>query len=169
MRGNRRYAQSFTVHSGSIPAYAGEPAATWIADACPEVYPRVCGGTGAVAAAGDVDDGLSPRMRGNHVRANQAGIIERSIPAYAGEPLPREPGWGRPKVYPRVCGGTASNLAAGTPYEGLSPRMRGNHQRARQSGGGIGSIPAYAGEPGHSTVRLCRYAVYPRVCGGTRF
>ena len=31
------------------------------------------------------------------------------------------------------------------------------------------SIPACAGEPGHSKCRVHPYPVYPRVCGGTPF
>ena len=49
--------------------------------------------------------------------------------------------------YPRVCGGTMVIGPDGSPYWGLSPRVRGN----RASGEGVceqhGSIPACAGEP----------------------
>ena len=50
-------------------------------------------------------------------------------------------------VYPRVCGGTS---AAGD-----------------QRPGGIGSIPACAGEPLKGKALAGRVSVYPRVCGGT--
>ena len=49
------------------------------------VYPRVCGGTGAAAAAADDEAGLSPRVRGN--RTEKARVKKNG-------------------VYPRVCGGT---------------------------------------------------------------
>ena len=50
-------------------------------------------------------------------------------------------------VYPRVCGGTWALQPEPPPFEGLSPRVRGN--RAGETGWtvGHGSIPACAGEP----------------------
>ncbi len=66
-----------------------------------------------------------------------------------------------------MCGGTATNIAAPSAAEGLSPRVRGNPfprpapRRCRRS------IPACAGEP----TGCCRWpslhGVYPRMCGGT--
>ena len=53
------------------------------------VYPRVCGGAGAIAPGSD------------------PGYIG-SIPACAGEPAaPIGPAMGSTRVYPRVCGGAA--------------------------------------------------------------
>ena len=49
---------------------------------------------------------------------------------------------------------------------GLSPRVRGNHDRLFIDGAGCGSIPACAGEPPGSLSIRGRYRVYPRVCGG---
>ena len=106
-------------------------------------------------------------MRGNHEVANNAGYAGRSIPAYAGEP---RNGKRRPTlttVYPRVCGGTRRvAMLLGYGY-GLSPRMRGNRVPAFIRPGHMGSIPAYAGEPGCFCLWGSRPAVYPRVCGGT--
>ena len=50
---------------GSIPAGAGEPChglPKWLPDV---VYPRGCGGTAVSLADGILEDGLSPRVRGN--------------------------------------------------------------------------------------------------------
>ena len=77
-----------------------------------EVYPRVCGGTFAAIARTLYGMGLSPRMRGNLLRA---GVMQRpvgSIPAYAGEPPGRRGDRSAGMVYPRVCGGT---IRAGRP------------------------------------------------------
>ena len=70
--------------------------------------------------------GLSPRMRGNRVLALDDLGVERSIPAYAGEP--RLSSWRAvpAQVYPRVCGGTDGQLDTNRLLKGLSPRMRGN-------------------------------------------
>ncbi len=132
---------------GSIPACAGEPATFWRGSRMPEVYPRVCGGTGLLP-----DDpvwlmGLSPRVRGNHTGAPLHAERERSIPACAGEPI-------RPpidtlvrSVYPRVCGGTTYLRPTDLLMTGLSPRVRGNPHPRHTQDGLEGSIPACAGEP----------------------
>ena len=72
-------------------------------------------------------------------------------------------------VYPRVCGGTYRYAELGTTGQGLSPRMRGNHAGGLHGAVSGGSIPAYAGEPADGCSPRLTAAVYPRVCGGTRF
>ena len=72
-------------------------------------------------------------------------------------------------VYPRVCGGTIHKRKTHVQERGLSPRVRGNHERSTSSAGRDGSIPACAGEP-HRIERLALGSgVYPRVCGGTSY
>ena len=50
-------------------------------------------------------------------------------------------------VYPRACGGTVSFPKYHSSVNGLSPRVRGNHQSHAYIGAQVGSIPARAGEP----------------------
>ena len=50
---------------------------------------------------------------------------------------------------------------------GLSPRVRGNPDKAYAALADAGSIPACAGEPECSDGKSIQRAVYPRVCGGT--
>ena len=91
----------------------------------------------------------------------------RSIPACAGEPLPRRGrGW-RGWVYPRVCGGTLASASVSPPCAGLSPRVRGNPVDEGPGRALAGSIPACAGEPDGGSTPPTHIAVYPRVCGGT--
>ena len=52
------------------------------------------------------EPGLSPRVRGNRAHNDDRHNLVRSIPACAGEPRVCNTGWGRNRVYPRVCGGT---------------------------------------------------------------
>ena len=112
----------------------------------------------------------------------------RSIPACAGEPLSSMSKLTGRWVYPRVCGGTATEAAGeynhtgyprvggGTrPYRrlpcwtlGLSPRVRGNRSVLVNHRVARGSIPACAGEPARVASGRAMTAVYPRVCGGTR-
>ena len=71
---------------GSIPACAGEPNRQHVQFELARVYPRLRGGTGALAR--DVLQllGLSPLARGNHLRNRPRGFRKGSIPACAGEP-----------------------------------------------------------------------------------
>ena len=52
---------------GSIPACAGEPPNAGRRPPPPGVYPRVCGGTETAGASWSRQNGLSPRVRGNHL------------------------------------------------------------------------------------------------------
>ena len=70
-------------------------------------------------------------------------------------------------VYPRACGGTASNLDISGQGHGLSPRLRGNHFPEPVLDSLLGSIPAPAGEPPRGPARRLGRPVYPRACGGT--
>ena len=71
---------------GSIPAGAGEPWCGGDEPGVREVYPRGCGGTGMAGAGGNMDAGLSPRVRGNRSTDPYIRRSIRSIPAGAGEP-----------------------------------------------------------------------------------
>ena len=112
--------------------------------------------------------GLSPRVRGNPPNHRPAGQGARSIPACAGEPMAADTISAIRRVYPRVCGGTpCSDRYSPTGVMGLSPRVRGNHERVQHCGGQQWSIPACAGEPAVQASRRGWCGVYPRVCGGT--
>ena len=97
--------------------------------------------------------------------------MERSIPAWAGEPAAYYILLEVNRVYPRVGGGTVQPQGAIRLEHGLSPRGRGN-QSPRSSRGScarMGSIPAWAGEPS-SPPRLPKpCTVYPRVGGGSNY
>ena len=131
------------------------------------VYPRVCGGTLDAHYRIQGFCGLSPRVRGNHVGTIADGFGSRSIPACAGEPSPGAVSSAAPRVYPRVCGGTAGLITRYSLIQGLSPRVRGNRFTAVLPLIEKGSIPACAGEPLPAEAGHVRTKVYPRVCGGT--
>ena len=167
VRGNRRCMMTWSTAAGSIPACAGEPGNLPPRRRRRWVYPRVCGGTMARAFVCPLAWGLSPRVRGNHIRIVRLRQIRRSIPACAGEPLILPPpSWAGP-VYPRVCGGTTPPASQTPNRKGLSPRVRGNRARAKTRAEDAGSIPACAGEPPPPGTPRRRPQVYPRVCGGT--
>ena len=97
-----------------------------------------------------VNEGLSPRLRGNPTYTFPNADVVGSIPAPAGEPLvwalATYAGW----VYPRACGGTNSSSSAIECLSGLSPRLRGNQELVADDVGHDRSIPAPAGEPSTS-------------------
>ena len=153
---------------GSIPAWAGEPSPIPGETASPRVYPRVGGGTNPMLRPRKSTMGLSPRGRGNQRRRGASQEWLRSIPAWAGEPNSRFAPDRPPRVYPRVGGGTPPPPAAHATGTGLSPRGRGNRRQVLPPGVCVGSIPAWAGEPGPRRKGPRRKGVYPRVGGGTR-
>ena len=111
--------------------------------------------------------GLSPRLRGNAFDRGEIGSIGGSIPALAGERITGINGVRSARVYPRACGGTATNVELAEGDLGLSPRLRGNVNWLPLQLRGTGSIPALAGERRILTLRCMPSRVYPRACGGT--
>ena len=154
-------------YPGSIPACAGEAATSEFVWAIVAVYPRVCGGSRTPALGRYAGAGLSPRVRGKRPRAAAASWQSGSIPACAGEAcVGRTTHWWL-AVYPRVCGGSTLQLFRLFCQRGLSPRVRGKRPFNGQGFPETRSIPACAGEANMRRCWIKRYAVYPRVCGGS--
>ena len=166
-RGNLRVIHCPTHRTGTIPAWAGEPAENRVADFLGGDHPRVGGGTATAAGERLVDRGPSPRGRGNLTRRSAANPLERTIPAWAGEPGRAREGRGLERDHPRVGGGTGvTRPHLGLP-QGPSPRGRGNPSSPSRARRGSGTIPAWAGEPAMPTCRIRTGTDHPRVGGGT--
>ena len=167
MRGSPPPVRCYSCYPRSIPACAGEPTGNDRPAARRWVYPRVCGGTRAGKRPNYRSGGLSPRVRGNLTLSIAHRVVDRSIPACAGEPHSEE--WRVPliPVYPRVCGGTVQVHLDHKLITGLSPRVRGNQRLMTKTGTQVRSIPACAGEPLSAHPCLYKPLFYPRVCGGT--
>ncbi len=114
-----------------------------------------------------VDQGLSPRVRGNLGTAQLVWLSPGSIPAGAGEPWLCQTWRTWTRVYPRGCGGTPDGAVPVAVCQGLSPRVRGNPVHVYLLSPRSGSIPAGAGEPPDGAGAGCSRGVYPRGCGGT--
>ena len=147
VRGNPRRRLAGGLPWGSIPASAGEPATAPGTEAAVGVYPRECGGTAMARIQDSIAQGLSPRVRGNHLVHVAVDGGHGSIPASAGEPNGQALEPHQQRVYPRECGGTLSIKPQRSLIRGLSPRVRGNPKRGRDRPTNVGSIPASAGEP----------------------
>ena len=166
-RGNPARRAQPGLPSGTIPACAGEPRAYCSCSAMAWDYPRVRGGTIVMGSYGESWPGLSPRARGNPQCAHRSDPLRRTIPACAGEPEFRVLLRVREGDYPRVRGGTNSRIGARPASQGLSPRARGNPESGGCLVGGLGTIPACAGEPQTFRNQLFIERDYPRVRGGT--
>ena len=167
VRGNRSRGAGQLAPGRSIPARAGEPMKATTSSRVTGVYPRACGGTPGAQNATVTRSGLSPRVRGNLVQEGQLGGRVGSIPARAGEPLPRPARRRYRPVYPRACGGTRWCFTTRRANTGLSPRVRGNPRYASARSPWVRSIPARAGEPNPDVNHRVGVGVYPRACGGT--
>ena len=154
LRGNLRSGFPSSDARRSIPACAGEPGAGTVIELCNGVYPRVCGGTRRAKDGGEPHRGLSPRVRGNQARMETYRYRKGSIPACAGEPGTNVLCSFEVRVYPRVCGGTASALRGCLPASGLSPRVRGNLAHYVAEVHRHWSIPACAGEPSRHSLSV---------------
>ena len=119
----------------SIPAWAGETDITPVSHRSQWVYPRVGGGNRSQCCISSPFKGLSPRGRGKLSDDDIAGIISRSIPAWAGETRAIRRGFHRQKVYPRVGGGNDIGLELWRRWSGLSPRGRGKRACVGGEGG----------------------------------
>ena len=110
VRGNHLVVREDDVAHRSIPACAGEPVDSARPRSPQGVYPRVCGGTFNQDVHSRKTRGLSPRVRGNPGSRPPSRLCRRSIPACAGEPDCMSRARTAYRVYPRVCGGTATKV-----------------------------------------------------------
>ena len=104
-------------------------------------------------------------MRGTHAQYRHDGNQFRIIPAYAGN-TERRSGLIRPDGdHPRVCGEHKHQVAGLSQATGSSPRMRGTLVVAVVAVGGVGIIPAYAGNTYAGRSDCWTRRDHPRVCG----
>ena len=72
------------------------------------------------------EDGLSPRVWGNHADRIKDGTKTGSIPTCVGQPDDIRERNAPQKVYPHVCGATKRRKKRSKIRLGLSPRVWGN-------------------------------------------
>ena len=152
---------------GTIPAWAGEPVPRAWGERRAGDHPRVGGGTLYDEHRTDSDWGPSPRGRGNRARARPTALRRGTIPAWAGEPYAASGCRAHGRDHPRVGGGTMFGKSVEITEAGPSPRGRGNLQVSPRNVFGLGTIPAWAGEPCCGRSARSRIGDHPRVGGGT--
>ena len=107
----------------------------------------MCGGTATGQVQITLNQGPSPRVRGNRDVKNEDRPRRGTIPACAGEPQSSRTTCRPGRDHPRVCGGTNFFYLGWPNDDGPSPRVRGNHLQGILLVCDIGTIPACAGEP----------------------
>ena len=86
VRGNRQQAKAKARAAGSIPACTGKPSSVCRRRSRRGVYPRMYGETFRGQAMEEIDQGLSPHVRGNRFQHGTVVGLLRSIPACTGKP-----------------------------------------------------------------------------------
>ena len=165
VRGTRRRLAHAHLHSGIIPACAGNTSTGCASSCCARDHPRVCGEHYTCPTFHSSISGSSPRVRGTQYLSSKPVIIVGIIPACAGNTCGRSYTYRLARDHPRVCGEHQTEVVHERLPQGSSPRVRGTRVQGRAVGLGRGIIPACAGntKPKSST-NACRRD-HPRVCG----
>ena len=148
-----------------IPAGAGNRGVNPARIHATPVHPRGCGEQRGVALTEPDQIGSSPRVRGTAVLLTVLGVLDRFIPAGAGNRSQQAPCSSAPTVHPRGCGEQIEKRSRTYGKVGSSPRVRGTaagvvgHDLLRRF------IPAGAGNRLKPTNRRPKRAVHPRGCG----
>ena len=148
-----------------IPACAGNGANFRLKFQKMPVHPRVCGERYPLDTETARSAGSSPRVRGTDGLRSLGQLLDRFIPACAGNGFRYWAKNCRIPVHPRVCGERESLVCRGIPEDGSSPRVRGTADHEFPRLFVFRFIPACAGNGVSGTVSHCQQSVHPRVCG----
>ena len=116
------------ISTGSSPRVRGTPLQLIPFVRLGSVHPRVCGEHEFAQLDPSYVAGSSPRVRGTHEQQRRGIIIERFIPACAGNTGLNTIAAIIATVHPRVCGEHSHRLAVDITVAGSSPRVRGTPQ-----------------------------------------
>ena len=132
-------------------------------------HPRACGANIHRRGRGSVNDGSSPRVRGELQSWFISQITSRIIPARAGRTRLRFcRGCGRPD-HPRACGANDWVREFKEISDGSSPRVRGEQNAIVQLVLKLRIIPARAGRTTTTSNSTCAASDHPRACGANPF
>jgi len=148
-----------------IPAYAGNSPGNLRIPRSRAVHPRVRGELRPRKAVQCAGDGSSPRTRGTLHQCRVPAVLDRFIPAYAGNSVSEDHWAAALPVHPRVRGELSAAPAVSARTGGSSPRTRGTRWPALAAHDGRRFIPAYAGNSPLSRSAFYYLTVHPRVRG----
>ena len=148
-----------------IPACAGNTSDGHQAHHRYAVHPRVCGEHSCVSGSITSIGGSSPRVPGTQDRQEAAHVVERFIPACAGNTPSACRRRAGSAVHPRVCGEHQPPSVIKPAACGSSPRVRGTPVYPLKVAYPQRFIPACAGNTNAEPCKGLLQAVHPRVCG----
>ena len=148
-----------------IPAWAGNTRCRMVRCSSPPVHPRVGGEHLLRHDLTAFPIGSSPRGRGTHHRARDAVLVDRFIPAWAGNTMSCFRAEKASSVHPRVGGEHNNYLVFGDFLTGSSPRGRGTQVSSTLALDRRRFIPAWAGNTLSRPARIRVRTVHPRVGG----
>ena len=129
----------------------------------------MCGEHRNVTTRPTTTRGSSPRVRGTRASPSSVRLYLGIIPACAGNTVSRSRFVSLYRDHPRVCGEHRFCHARRIRASGSSPRVRGTHHVGNDAHGGVGIIPACAGNTVHLTRLRAVLRDHPRVCGEHRY
>ena len=158
------------VGPGIIPAGAGQTSSVAILIAPPPDHPRGCGANHESRYTRVAQWGSSPRVRGkpHPLPAPVGPLLDRIIPAGAGQTTRARSPEPSPWDHPRGCGANLSSRGAAKPLSGSSPRVRGKRIAMTPSPRCRRIIPAGAGQTALAATRESSMADHPRGCGANQ-
>ena len=128
-------------------------------------HPRGCGEKVIDGAISKVQEGSSPRVRGEGLRRAFHHHLGGIIPAGAGRRSPPSESPRPHPDHPRGCGEKATSARVEAGLRGSSPRVRGEEADGLGGGRVEGIIPAGAGRSGLIPPPSSGFWDHPRGCG----
>ena len=149
----------------SIPAYAGNSAQGKARNLLRSVHPRLRGELAVVTAQRIVKSGSSPLTRGTQFFRRSVCVIDRFIPAYAGNSNDHFRHSGISRFIPAYAGNSGFFCRARLSLS-VHPRLRGELGNAAEAiSSVVRFIPAYAGNSRRQFVKRLNISVHPRLRG----
>ena len=148
-----------------IPAHAGNSSSRILRMSVSSDHPRACGELPYRVGERGEEIGSSPRMRGTRGEHHPVLVLDRIIPAHAGNSYPTLVFLSRRSDHPRACGELRYLAASASALAGSSPRMRGTPgpELPQDLVGRI--IPAHAGNSLPVMALSPVLPDHPRACG----
>ena len=137
----------------SIPAYAGNSAQGKARNLLRSVHPRLRGELVKIQALTNFTAGSSPLTRGTQFFRRSVCVIDRFIPAYAGNSNDHFRPLRNFEVHPRLRGELPAPIRQTSKHLGSSPLTRGTHLPGLKQKDKDRFIPAYAGNSRNSAFR----------------
>ena len=148
-----------------IPARAGNTLKEVPCVRYQPVHPRACGEHMTSLGSNITTIGSSPRVRGTHHAEQVKSLLDRFIPARAGNTTIRIVRGRFHAVHPRACGEHMFPDEETARLYGSSPRVRGTHRGGPAEWMLFRFIPARAGNTVPFDLISLISPVHPRACG----